>query len=484
MGVLRYYIIAAIAGLLTFVAKAQHTAPVQLPSLIDELQRENYDVNPVLDANETPAEKIRKNIFIKVSANKTSCFVGEPVLVTYELFSGLRSQSKVSKQPAFSGCSVIEMTTDEPPALQKRGDKLYRIFLIRRVQLIPLQEGSLKLGNALVDNEVTFSSVTNPYQTQDFSATVSSVPLIINVKALPDKNKPSNFSGIIGRFHITSKVDSLTIAKGENNVLQVNIEGEGNFESITAPYIEWPKGTEHFDANDSQHIDKLRFPSHGGVTFNIPFIGTKKGYITIPVISFTYFDAATVNYITVKTKDIHVLVTHALTKTERAKNIVTEDITNRKYLWIVPAIALTVGFVWIVSSKKNRKHEVNKPGNKKQLPAEDVIQELQAAEAGAVKQTDFLNELHLLEGVADSQEFFTQTKAILTLALQEKLKLESESETILLNALQQQTKDVTLLASVETIYKVCNRSLYSPIANEEVKTLIHKQLSNIIEMVV
>jgi hypothetical protein len=377
------------------------------------------------------------------------------------------------------------------------------------VQLIPLQEGELKMDIASVDNEVTFASPNDPFKTKTFSAKLNSNPLSIQVRALPEKNKPAAFSGIVGAFHISSKVDSSSIPEGENNNLHVTIEGEGNVQGIAIPYIQWPEGTEHFEGTDSQHIDKMSFPENGSTTFEIPFLGTKQGKFTIPKISFSYFDAAMQTYKTIETDNIPVTITHALAKTNKFRDIVTEDITTRKYLWIIPGIALTVGFVWILSTKKNKKPEATnraedagnktKDSSEKKQDVNNKIQDtrnehdvtastLQAADEKVVealisttKKTDFPAELQLLQNVTDNQEFFTHVKALLTLALQTKLKTTFFSETILITALQQQMNNTSLISTIETIYKVSNLSLYSPIISDDVKASSFQQLSAVIE---
>ena len=45
-------------------------------------------------------QKIRQNLFIKVVVDKKSCFVGQPVLATFKLFSRLESKSDIVKWQA------------------------------------------------------------------------------------------------------------------------------------------------------------------------------------------------------------------------------------------------------------------------------------------------------------------------------------------------------------------------------------------------
>lgn len=464
------------------IIKAQHSTPPSLPSLLDGLQKEDaYEKDPVLNGNENPQDKIHNNIFIKVTANKTSCYVGEPILVTYELFSALRSQSKVSKQPTFTGCSVVELTTDQQPVIQKSGDKYYRVFLIRKVELIPLKEGNLKMDVASVESDVTFFSKDDPYQSKTITGTTNSTPFDIEVKPLPVKDAPPSFSGVIGKFDISAKVDSNEIAKGENNTLKISIKGEGNLPAITSPEISWPAGLEHFDISDSQRIDKMSFPMKGECTFEIPFIGTKEGNITIPEIAFSYFDASSSAYKTVYTEPISIAVTHALSKSQKFKNIITRDVSNKKYLWIVPAIALVVAFGWFVSSKTKKK--TDKPIAKKEdeikinTVKEETDKAIDPVQMEKAK-TDFKAELNMLASITETPVFFTYTKSLLTLALQEKLQTRETEEIILVEMLQ--FHDKRLAEEAKEIYNSCNLSLYSPIVEDDVKIEVQNKFNDLI----
>ncbi len=217
-------------------------AQPQLPSLINDAPDDDtYLSNTVLRPGESAQDKIRSQIFIKTSVSKKNCFVGEPVLVMYQLYTALYCQPKVVKQPSFSGCSLVEMTTDEPEYMEKENGKMYRVLLVRKVQLTPLQEGELIIPPAVVNNEVGFTSMENPYRLKSYSAAVTSRTDSIHVKALP-ANKPADYSGIAGKFTIAAKADSNTIPQGENNLLKITISGDGNINAIALPILHWPQG--------------------------------------------------------------------------------------------------------------------------------------------------------------------------------------------------------------------------------------------------
>src|SRR4051812_20374725 len=421
----------------------------QLPSLIDNSQEDNeFMQSSVLRPGENPEDKIRSQIFVKTTVSKRTCFVGEPILVIYQLYTALYCQPKVVKQPTFNGCSLVEMTTDEPEYVDKQNGKMYRVLLIRKVQLTPLQEGQLLIPPAVVDNEVGFTSAENPYRLKNYNAAISSHIDSIHVKALP-ASMPADYSGIAGgKFTISAKVDSTTVPQGENDVLQITIGGEGNIDAISLPTIKWPKSIEHFESTDSQHINKMNFPVHGNKTFAIPFIGTQQGNKVIPSVSFTFFNTTSQQFETISTQPITINVVKALPANKWDEHIVTDDVSNKKYLWFVPGIAIVVISVWLISNKKKeiREQEARRQETKGQVTREqggtstqvekaqdlkgqatgmqetevqqNSIKEPSKQEPSVPEKPDFKILLQALSETEDNYLFFTNAKTLLTAALQ------------------------------------------------------------------
>ncbi len=414
----------------------------------DVLGESEIDRASVLHPDETVASKIKDNIFVKVTANKTTCVVGESILVTYELFTRLRSQSKIAKQPAFSGCTVYEMTTEEQfPHIIKLKGKEYKSYVIRKVQLFPLQTGDLKLDFASVDNEITlfkknsFGDETPITQ----SVTLSNEPFVIHVNPLPEKNKPTDFNGTIGSFSIKTKANKIIDTAEDNNMLEVYIEGSGNFQSINCPKINWPKNTEHFENTEKSDINKMSFPASGTKIFLIPFVAKKAGEIIIPPVEFNYLDINSQQYKTVRSDSIVIEVSPAL-KTRYEINKISQDITNHKYIWIVPLIALLVGISWWFGF--GRKQQQSKNENEiintkiKNAPIGLVNETEKLPEVILLTNSEKLNELLLIES---DKNFFIQAKQLVTEFMQKEMSAEKKK-------------------SFAQIIEQCNEALYSPVA--------------------
>ena len=431
---------------------------LQLPGNIlqeDLLGEDEIDKASILKPGENPQTKIKNNLFVKVIANKQTCFVGEPILVTYKLYTRLHSQSKVVKQPAFSGCTVYEMTEgDGSPHVEKIDGKNYRVYVVRKLQLIPLQTGELKLDITSVENEVTFFNNEREALLGNGTiqkVTISNQPMSIHINALPVNAKTKDTNIAIGKFNINTTVLKQIDTAEDNNSLQISIQGTGNFQSVECPAIQWPSNTEHFDVSSKDDVNKLLFPAEGSRTFIIPFIAKQKGIIKIPSIAFNYFDADEHQYKTAYSDSIEINVAPAL-KNNIDFSKVTEDVTNKKYIWIIGIIALMVAFGWWLKYGKSKEEIINEQKDNELKNIALVIEE--SPKEVELNHHDKLNELLTSE---TDKVFFTKAKQFIQELIKE-------------NIIKKETG--------ENIIQQCNEALYSPISTIN-KEEIFKQLESL-----
>jgi hypothetical protein len=441
---LRYIITVCMVTIASASLMAQHNS-VQLPGGVTEKDTNNAasESISVLNAGENIDDKIKDNIFIKVVVSKTHCYIGEPVLVTYKLYTRLHSQSKVIDQPTFNGCSVIEMTTDDLfPEQEIINNKNYKAYIIRKVQLIPLQAGIISLSRSSVENSISFfQNVTDAlYEKNPITKKVilSNEPLNIQVNELPVKNKPADFNNAIGDFTISTKVLKQTDTVNENNSLQIIIKGRGNFQNVDLPIVHWPNSIEHFEATNDETIDDLSFPSTGKKIFTIPFVIKQEGSITIPAITFSYFNPTQQQYVNVSSTPITIAAKPAQNKFGIDVSKISNGVSNYKYLWIIVGLALIVGLLlWLGYRKKNNDTTIsNEPTDKKKAGNIAIIE--------PVNYTEKINELLLEE---DDAQFLSKAKLLVTTALQHE-------------------KDVAKNEQLRNIVTQCDEALYSSINKE------------------
>ncbi|MFQ5674747.1 MAG: BatD family protein, partial [bacterium] len=138
---------------------------------------------------------------------------------------------------------------------------------------------------------------------------VQSNAVTIDVRPLPDQGKPSNFSGAIGDFAITSSIDKQKVKSNEAITLKVKVSGTGNIRIIPTPEIDFPADFEVYDPKIRENIKRNSRSISGSKTFEYVIIPRFPGAETIKGISFSYFDLSSETYKTVTTGSIDISVT-------------------------------------------------------------------------------------------------------------------------------------------------------------------------------
>ena len=100
----------------------------------------------ILKKGEDPVQKINRNMFVRLEVDRRSCYVGEPVVATYKLYTRLKSESNLVKNPSFNGFSVIDLQQPDNTSYQveKLNGRDYNVYIVRKVQLYPLLAGDLE----------------------------------------------------------------------------------------------------------------------------------------------------------------------------------------------------------------------------------------------------------------------------------------------------------------------------------------------------
>src|SRR5690606_2067348 len=93
-----------------------------------------------LSPDEDPQEKIKSNMHLVLELSKKNVFVGEPVIATYKLYSRLKGNSRLVKNPSFKGFSVVDLQlpTETNSYKTTRDGKEYTVYEVRKVKLFPL----------------------------------------------------------------------------------------------------------------------------------------------------------------------------------------------------------------------------------------------------------------------------------------------------------------------------------------------------------
>lgn len=374
----------------------------------------------ILHKGENVADKVNKSMQMRLETDKTTCFVGEPIVASYKLYTRLKSESKLTENPSFNGFSVIDLTRPDISGYttQKLNGREYNVYTIRKAQLYPLQSGNIELESAELENNIQF--IKDEYvnnRNNDLSrlfddlgdaavpregminqtVNLKSIPVMIIVKPLPEVNKPASFAGAVGSFSIESQIQKPSFPSNEAGKLIVKISGNGNMQLLTAPVLDWPAGIDPFDPKVSEDLDKMSVPVSGTKTFEYSFSVNAEGNYILPAIKFSYFDPKLAEYKTITTKDISFTVTKAtgpvapvpvVTNNKETVSGINKIFNNR--WWIIEFIAAVMMIGLIIWLRKNKKEPAKQT-------AEVVIKNEEEIKLNSIVEASVINQQNPLE---------------------------------------------------------------------------------------
>jgi BatD DUF11 like domain len=358
---------------ITITAASANVQPQYQPFFQAPRQDVNQDF--ILQKGENVKKKIKENILLRLIVSKKSCFIGEPIEVTYKLYTRLKSDSKILHRPSFNGFSVYEMLDNETiqGGEETYRGKVYNVYVLRRVQLYPLRTGNLTLDTMSVDNEVSFMEPGSSAREADIfelldnlqnggsagggiikeNQVVYSNVESIQVNPLPE-NKEPRFQGAVGNFSITAALESDMVHQNDIGKLVIKISGAGNFPMVFAPEVIWPENFSAFEPITTENYNKTLIPLSGEKVFTIPFTVKKKGDFEIPPIKFYFFNPTTKEYSASETVMLPLTVLGP--KIANPKDIKMDTNTSSNngfiYLLIGGCLLLLLAIVLIIFKKK------------------------------------------------------------------------------------------------------------------------------------
>ena len=290
------------------------------------------DPDMILKPGESVSEKIRKKLFLRLEVDRTTAYVGQPISVAYKLYTCLNSESRVTRRPSFSGFSVIEAGEKEP---DKPVDVLidgteFQVYTLRKVQLFPLRDGRFLLESIEVDNTIKFlrgdqlrdgGSMDEMIRLLDVDntlpedrwvsekLTLSTEPLRVEIKPLPELSGNPHFKGAVGRFSLRTAVSPDSLQAGQSGIFTMIIEGSGNIPVMGIPDVAWPAGVEYFEPEIMEDYDTNHSGKSSRKVMKYPFSISDTGRCIFPPVMMSVFDpkAGSFSMIRSDSVSVHVL---------------------------------------------------------------------------------------------------------------------------------------------------------------------------------
>jgi hypothetical protein len=263
-----------------------------------------------------PRSAGRGGVVLTSSADRTSVYQGEQVTVTFVLYTQAQvGDLGIKDMPGFTGTWAEKLF--DAKELNWRNStynsQRYSAATVKQVALFPTQSGPLKIDKMTVSGQTVVSGGFFFDSAEPFE--VSSDPITIDVKPLPEAGKPQDFGGGVGDFKVTAALSGDSSVGGEPLTLMVKVAGTGNIGLVGEPKLAPLSGVKVLSPETKVTTRTADGRVAGERTFNYPLIPTADGKFVIPEITMGFFNPKSGAYYTQTTPRLEFVATGATGKT-------------------------------------------------------------------------------------------------------------------------------------------------------------------------
>jgi predicted house-cleaning noncanonical NTP pyrophosphatase (MazG superfamily) len=279
--------------------KIKITDPIQMPSYPGQNPRQqNYNFG--------------EGIHLVGELSTKNPYVNEPVTVVYKLY--FPYNSSVSNFRNFQAPKYEDFWSQYIDIKQLRAEKGkfngkdYSMVVLRKVILYPLEAGAKKIEPFKIDIDAEVPTGRSDFfgrlEMTALEKSLSTGIQTINVKPLPEKDKPAGFTGAVGKFDFKVTPSKTNLKAGESLDLEVSVSGKGNLKLFTLPKPIVPSALEMYDPAHNENVQTPVTGMVGKISDKYTIIPQFKGKYTIKPIAFSYYDLASKSYKTITSKEI------------------------------------------------------------------------------------------------------------------------------------------------------------------------------------
>ena len=269
------------------------------------------------------------DVYIKAIVSSKSPYIGQQVILTYKIYTKVPvSNLMVKKLSSFQGFWSKSLLGDNQQYKQKteiiNGEE-YIVAEINKFAIFPQKTGKLIIEPTEMECTVQLKVQSNkkrghdPFEdffndpffnrnVKNINTVIKSNPITINVLPLPQKGKPENFSGAVGDFRLSSRIDRTTLAANDALTLTLTLSGKGNLELIELPDIKFPTDFESFDPKITSNIKTNTSGISGKKKFEYLAIPRNGGEFEIEPITLSYFNPVTKRYNSISSEKYEIKV--------------------------------------------------------------------------------------------------------------------------------------------------------------------------------
>ena len=206
-------------------------------------------------------------------------------------------------------------------------------------------------------------------QYKEVRVSAQSPAVVLDVNPLP--TPPADFSGGVGRFKMSARLDSSRVVTGQEAVLRVVVEGCGNLNMLQSPVVHFPKV---FTPSDVKRRDSTRVTRRGvegRVVYDFGISPRYAGNFGIAGAQFVYYDTDSSRYVRLVSDSFNISVLKGdgpsmsgdihdirTTLSESGLQVSSFFFSIRHWLLLVSFLLLTLAAYYCIRYQKARRADV------------------------------------------------------------------------------------------------------------------------------
>ena len=169
------------------------------------------------------------------------------------------------------------------------GGIAYDLFVAHQV-VFPLVAGTIAIPRAML-------KYSTPLALQFFSQeerfALTSRPETLTVRPLPSVGRPVNFTGAVGSgLRLERRITPPTAHPGEGVAVELVLSGVGNSALWPPPGIQWPRTARAYTDRVDERVATVDGRVGGVKTFRYLVVPDSVGPLTLPPVTYSYYDLA------------------------------------------------------------------------------------------------------------------------------------------------------------------------------------------------
>uniref|UniRef100_UPI0037C067DC BatD family protein n=1 Tax=Flavobacterium sp. TaxID=239 RepID=UPI0037C067DC len=187
----------------------------------------------------------------------------------------------------------------------------------------------------------------------------------LQVRPLPEKGKPDNFTGAVGAFEFKANVTKNQLKSGESLQLDLIVSGKGNLKLFEIPKPNLPTNFEIYEPKHQEFVNENINGISGKIIDSYTLIPQEKGNFKLKPQYFSFFDIQSKAYKTISSEAINLDVSQGENQsnvTSVSKSKITEKFQKTEstsgfeftFLHFIGSITLVGLALLFVTLKRNK----------------------------------------------------------------------------------------------------------------------------------